>query len=810
MLSQNRRNTLLSPSILAAAIGAITLSTISTAQEGSKKPRLEEMIVTSQKRVQSLQDVPISIATVSGEKLVEAGIGNLEDMTMYLPNIHFTETGISTQVRIRGIGSDNSQGFEQSVGSYVDGIYYGRAQLFRAPMMDLERVEMLRGPQSTLFGKNSIAGALNITTARPTNELEGRLNYSYEPEYNTNEINGVISGPITEKVRARFAARSYQDDGYFTNSFNDTEQPSTDETTYRLSLDWAPTDDLTLFVKHENNSLDTTGRQIEITQDIPITSGGATYLEALTALGQPPIESERDYVRQVDTLDFSNNEINNTTLIADYEFNDYKLSFVSGWLDFNYDELCDCDDVAAEIIDLTLIEDYSQFSQEIRITSPASDSFEWIGGLFYQDYEQDFTDILKISPTNFLTGAISSSLANTGVLRDFTQTSDTWALFAQSTWHINEQWHLTLGARYTEEEKNGTKSINVIEASSNEVIDNADLGFLYFFAFDIETEQLSSETFEWAGHSAEGSRSESAFTPLVNVEYTINDDMMAYATFTTGFKAGGFDPRSNSVGNFATDHASVDIEEIEEIEENPNLRFEFEEETAQAFELGFKSSLADGQGELNVALYRTNYKDLQISQFDGAVGFNVGNAKETSVQGIEVDGRWLIDDGLTARYGVALLDFNYDDFKNGNCYAGQTPDGIDIDNDGTIDTCDYTDKRGVYTPKYTVNLGLDYRRTVLKDIDFVGFVDYQRIASHQVHSNLDPSGAIDGYNMLSMRLGLDSEHWAIALLGKNLTDEYIPSFTSNAPLSESQFGTNTHYSFIRRPRTISLEASLKF
>ena len=141
-------------------------------------PRLEEIVVTARKRAESLQDVPMSITAVSGEKLEKAGIENIEDLTSALTNIHFTQTGFSTQVRVRGIGSDNSQGFEQSVGMYVDGIYYGRAQLFRAPFMDLERAELLRGPQGTLLGKNSIAGALNLTSAKPTDDFTGHLSVS--------------------------------------------------------------------------------------------------------------------------------------------------------------------------------------------------------------------------------------------------------------------------------------------------------------------------------------------------------------------------------------------------------------------------------------------------------------------------------------------------------------------------------------------------------------------------------------------------------------------------------------------------------
>lgn len=800
-------------SLLAASIAATT--SLSYAQERDAGPRLEEVIVTAQKREESLQDVPISVAAVEAEKLEKAGIENLEDLTAYMPNIHFTETGISTQVRVRGIGSDNSQGFEQSVGMYVDGIYYGRAQLFRAPMMDMARAELLRGPQSTLFGKNSIAGALNLTTARPSDELEGRIAYSKEFEYNATEINGMVSVPITDTFGARIAARSYEDDGYFTNTYTGAEEPKKENTTVRVSLEWAATDALNLFFKAEQNEFESLGRQIAITQDAP-NAGGATYAEALAILGQPMLTSGETYERQTDVQDFSNNEISNYTFIADYELDDgHTISYVGGLLEFEYDEQCDCDDTASEILELDLFEEYEQMSHELRITSPNDETFTWIAGAFYQDWDQNFTDVLSIHPTNFLVAALNENLADTGMRRNFEQDSSAWSLFGQATWNATDRLHVTLGLRYTEEEKNASKVMSLFTPSTGVTSTDPLLGWIYLNGFRAETVQATTAflptdpvtilPLEYGGHDVQGSRDETAFTPLVNVEWDFNSDVMGYVSYTQGFKAGGFDPRSNSVGNFASPQGLGPSSEA-----NPNLYFEFEEEKANAYEAGLKSTLADGRGELNLALFRTDYKDLQISQFDGAVGFNVGNAKKTQVQGIEVDGRWALAEGLTATYGFAWLDHEFKDFKNGNCYVGQTRDGIDLDGDDIIDTCDYTGKSGVYTPEYTINISLDYRRHLFSDIDFAGFLDIQQVDGHQVHVNLDPAGEIDAYTIVNLRLGLEHEKWTLALLGKNLMDEYIVSYTGNAPLSDSTFGTNTYYSFVRRPMTVALEASYRF
>ncbi len=771
------------PKKLALAISFICSQGILQAQaQDDGEMRLEEIIVTSQKIAENIQDVPISVATVTGDKLADAGIENLEDLTAYLPNIHFTETGFSTQVRVRGIGSDNSQGFEQSVGMYIDGIYYGRSQLFRTPMMDMQRAELLRGPQSTLFGKNSVAGALNLTTATPTDEFEAKLSVSHEFEHEQDEINAVVSGPLADTFRARVAIRSYEEEGYYFNTFKELDEPDTEETAARVTLDWTPTDSLQFVLKAEKNEFETQGRAIELTKDDPLVPGGSNYAnsEILQLFSIPlstVLESDLDYERQTDLAEFSDNEITNITLTTNYDFDDYSLTLVTGHLAFDYTELCDCDFTDFDIIELELFEDYEQFSQEIRIASPIGETIEWTAGAFYQDYDQTFRDSLPIRTSgNLLTTLVSPALIDTGVARDFTQSSEAWALFGRIKWNVTDDFSLIVGARYTDEEKEATKTINVFNPSTGDIFNDPTAGGIFLAVFQTETEQST-------GHNLSGERSESPFDPLIIAEYHFTDDVMGYASFTTGSKAGGYDPRSNNVASF-----------------------EFEEEESTAVELGVKTTLADGRGELNAALYRTDYEDLQISQFDGAVGFNVGNANETIVQGIEVDGRWLLTEELTVNYGLSWLDFEYEDFKNGNCYAGQAPDTAD----GNPLTCDYTGKRGVYTPEYTINIGFDYFRPISDNIDFVSFLDIQQVDEHNVHVNLDPTGEIDAYTIVNFRVGLDSENWSVGVLGKNLLDEEVISYSANAPLSDTQLGTNTHYSFVRRPMTVALEATLKF
>jgi Outer membrane receptor proteins, mostly Fe transport len=761
---------------------------------------LEEVIVTSQKRVQTLQEVPISVAAVTGDKIEKMGVENLEDLTVYVPNIHFTETGLSTQMRIRGIGSDNSQGFEQSVGVYKDGIYHSRAQLFRAPIFDVERVEVMRGPQGTLFGKNAIAGALDIITAQPTDEFEGKISGSYETEFETKEVNGYISGPLSDNVQGRIAVRYYDDPGFMFNTTKNRDEPDSEEKSVRASLAWQPNDKWDVLLVAEHNAFDVNGRAIEITQDVASISttpppggvGGLTFQQILGASFGASIDSQADYRRQIDAPEISTNKIDSLTLRADYHLGDYTITSLTGGLRFEYDESCDCDFTPVNFFSLDMYEDYEQFSQEIRIASPEDKAVTWIAGAFYQTYDQSFDDDFNIPATGPLGPLVASRVipayqqqipflqysplfAGSRVARRFNQSSDIWALFAEATWHATDRLALTLGARFTEEDKDADKTINVQSIATGNVINDADLANIFAYIFLTDTEQGT-------GHNVSGSRSESAFTPAFTITFDVNDDITTYAKISKGFKAGGFDPRTNKAS-----------------------RFEFEEEKVTAIELGSKMRFMDGRSELNVALFHMDYEDLQVSQFDGAVGFNIGNANSTIVQGIEIDGRLQVTDYLTASYGAAVLDFEYEDFTNGNCYFGQTPDSTV----GTDSFCDYTGLRGVYTPEVTLNVGLQYIRPI-GSIEFVGGIDAQWVDKQQVHVNLDPRGEIDAYTMLDARLGLEGESWEVAILGKNLLNEEIISYSANVPLSEKFFETNTYYSFLRRPRTLALEATFKF
>ena len=851
--------TSISKSILATAILTAAVTSDGAAQGAGSGGQLflEEVLVTAQKREESLQQVPLSINVLDGARIEDASIDKLEDLQNYVPNLQMSETGISTQIYIRGIGSGNNQGFEQSVGQYVDGIYYGRQQLLRAPLFDLERIEALRGPQSILFGKNSVAGALSVVSARPTEELQGRVSYE-TGDYGISEREFVLSGPLMRGLYGRLALRDYDEDGYTDNTTRNEDEPSREDTMVRGTLRWEVTDALHFNLKAERSDFDTRGRQVEILRDRPgvnslgariqRVSGGmlADSINYRTFLGSTGdtdaiTELRLDHRRQADDEEFSDNELYNYTLTAEYQLGSFSLVSVTGFTGYEFEERCDCDYVAAPVFDVFLDEEYRQFSQELRIVSPAGGAIDWLAGAFYQQSDLDFADRIEVPVDG--TFSVLQSVGNplggvTGhsAVRDYDLDTDLWAVFAQATWNISETWHLTAGARYTSEDKDASREVNIADTVTGEILDGAaalrdgnTAPLVFLSALQIQTQQSGEQlrflaqigdprgNAQAEGHRLDGSRSETSFTPMLSLQWDAAENIRLYGSITTGFKAGGFDARSNMPDRPTSSNRP----------DRPTS-WEFEEEEATAYELGAKTRFWNGRGELNLTLYRTDYDDLQISQFDGALGFNVGNARETRVQGVEVDGRLALSESFGISYSLAYLDHEFKDFANGNCYIGQIdstdpnsdtinpsgPGGTDIpgadgrDDDGI---CSFTGQSGQYTPEITGNLLFDYVRELNSSLSFRAALNLSYWDEQNIHQNLDPEYVIDSYTRTDLRLSLESEHWLFALYGRNIGDEEIITYAGNVPLSSaSPIRADSIYAFIAPPETWTLKAEYRF
>ena len=240
MKTHHRRRLAYLVSTALLAPGMAFAQDAATAPQSEASSQLDDIIVTAQKKQESLQNVPISVDVVGGETLDRLGLSNFDELSGKIPNFSVRKSGSTSLISIRGIGSGGDRGFEQSVGMFIDGVFAGRDQQFAVPFFDLQRVEVLKGPQSILFGKNTIAGAVNITTAGPTEAPRASLTAEYEPEANERVLSGYVSGPLTETLRGRLAARVSRNDGYLFNTLTNRDERASEDALIRASVEWEP------------------------------------------------------------------------------------------------------------------------------------------------------------------------------------------------------------------------------------------------------------------------------------------------------------------------------------------------------------------------------------------------------------------------------------------------------------------------------------------------------------------------------------------------------------------------------------------
>ncbi len=791
---------LLSTSIF--VLGA--LSPIAMAQEASDDLMLDQIIVTAQKREQGLQEVPISVSAIGGEAIIDKSLLDLADLQSYTPNFKISQTGTANTVQLRGIYSGQNQGFEQSVGMYVDDIHTGRGNMTKAPLFDLERVEVLKGPQSILFGKNSVAGALNITSAKPQDQFEGYLLADYEFEYGTRSFSGAVTGPITDTLHARLAFKKTDDPGYIFNDFLEKHIGVRDDFGIRASIEWDASDKLLVSAKAERNEFDRDGKTYEVFLQEPERGGpfagsGFTYAEVLAALtasfgldGGADLNNELDLIMSTGE-EFDKNTVDSFVLNAVYDAdNGGVFTSTTGFLDGKSDELCDCDFTSVDIFTFDFHEQYEQLSQEFRYDSPRGDNFEYVLGAFFQHSTLDFQDSIKVPADSLLValGGPRVFLADTQAAREAQTKTDSWSVFASGTMNLSPSVSLTAGGRYTEEEKEGSRSIEILNIDGTPLATGNPAAGVYLGGFLVDE------------HDIEDKLKESSFSPDVKLLWDVNDDILLYTSYSVGYKSGGFDFRANNPGLFSDGDANDDSDFLES--------FSFDAEKATNYEFGGKTSFWNGRGELNFAIYNQKFSDLQVSIYDGTLGFNVGNAASATSKGVELDGRLALSEGLTMNYAAAVSDFEYDEFPNGQCSLDDPPDAPPPF-DG-LGLCDYSGERSQLHSKFQGNVGLQYERMIADRYELKLNGDVNHTSSYNPAATLDRGSKQPGYELLDIRVGLSSldTSWSLALLGKNMLDERIVTYTANHPLAFSSFGAPSRTANVARPRTITLQLRHEF
>ncbi|MEM8493704.1 MAG: TonB-dependent receptor [Pseudomonadota bacterium] len=774
----------------------------------AQQPVLEEVMVTAQLRAESALDVPISIAAVDGERIGNLAITNLQELTAYIPNVNINNGALTPNLFIRGIGSGTNAGFEQSVGMYIDGVYAGRAALSAVPItMDLERVEVLKGPQGILFGRNAIAGAISITSAKPSDELEGSVEALWSPDHNEQQYNVMVSGPITNTLAGRLAVRYDSLDGWWSDVTSQEEGPNFDNLYARGSLRWDASDKITVDAKYEIGDFFTDNNPGVIYQS---DFGGRPNFAGTVPF---PVVSERDRgasdapnERDVETDVFA------LTVNWDLEFATFtSISAYSGYT--RIDE-SNTDLAATPSLNRFTDEQYDQYSQEVRLISNAEGSLDWIVGGYYQQAD---LEIRRINTD--LDFALSGPLSVPAlvivdgaepVTQLFDQEAESWAVFGQGTWSASETLRFTAGVRYQEERKD----LDKINPPNPALGFRAGPNVLFASPF---TGQLTSDVRSHRFENLE--RNDDGVTFTLNSQWYPMEETMLYASVSTGFKAGGFDEAYSGpgetirLGNPLTGQPNGVV--VPGVDASV---LEYEDEQVVSYEIGAKMTLLNGAAELNVALFQTEYEDLQVSSLVGDV-FRVSNAGEATSRGIEIDGRAILSEQFTIAASVAYLDATYDTFDGATCTIPQAtdpmnnpgclrPDGTNIVVPGEIGGQDLAGQTLTYAPEWSANINAVYTHPLTPTLDLRTSVDVNYRDEFYSALDLDPNTVHESYTQLNVRMTLASNDgkWSVSLIGKNLTDEVTYAWRNDVAFTNS----NSYFAIGERPLSVALQGRYRF
>ena len=369
---------------------------------------LEEVLVTARKRVETLMEAPLAVSVVTGAAMDQEGITNLEQLSAQVPGLVLGRSALASSIYIRGIGSGMNASFEQSTGMYLDGIYQSRSRQFTMSMVDLERVEVLRGPQSLLFGKNTVAGAIKVETNNPVlgDAFNGSIVADVEPEYGTARGTLVLSGDVTDKVAARLALRYQETDGYVDNVFINEDVQNRDDTLARLTLVWEPTDTLQLVGKASYTDMDGVGiEQVNAVADpglMESTLAGQNQLiltdvlGAIAAFETPGFTAatgSKEYDSWTGNIDWAPHEEETTkatqvSLRADWQLDNYSVTSLTGYNHFEFWQQQDVDFHPGNVAGGIAEEEVDQYSQELRIASNYEGFFNFSAGLYYEEQDQ--------------------------------------------------------------------------------------------------------------------------------------------------------------------------------------------------------------------------------------------------------------------------------------------------------------------------------------------------------------------------------------------------------------------------------------
>lgn len=799
--------------VFALALLLVTAVLLPVQSAHAQGAMLEEIVVTARKKEESLQETPVVVNVLTSDMVNTQRIEGIEDLGNVVPGLVTSRSGSASagSIYLRGVGTGAGNGlFDQAVAINIDGVGISSPQLMNAGMFDLDRIEVLRGPQALFYGKNSPGGVIALHTKDPTDEFEMEVTAMYETESEEPSLRAIISGPITETLSGRLSAGWSKADNHLLDvanfdyfetgpggvpvqtGFGTDSDPVEIEKTFAMgTLLWEPTDDFSAklkFATQEDKQDGSAAFNFQRTQcglgtpqtivQVPgIDNCRLDGTVIASALNPVLIASDSFYPDYTgDNGGFDNNKVDFASLEINYAINDdLNLTSVTGYFDSEGERLAESSWQVVSGLLSSGAGSLEQFSQELRINSDYDGPVNFTMGAYYEEKEivsgQDviFGSNLAGFPVAFF-GVFAIPAGRQVNMQDGTA----YSVFGQVDWDLTDKLTLSAGARYSYEEKEANV---IIDVGPSPVLAALGLGGAAVPATDI---LLLDDNPDWDNVS-----------PEATLSYQFNDDVMLFASYKTGFKSGGIDGSYDVGGLLGRTFFGIPFDGV------------YDEEEVKGFEVGMKSTLLDGTLRLNLTAYSYDYEEMQLSVLTTGAGgipsLHVLNAAEATLEGIELETLWLTPvEGLSLTANIAWSNSEYGNYI-ADCFIGQTiAEGCNLNPDpvtGNFTGSDMSGESLAETPDLSATFALNYL-TELNDGWNLGF---NLSTSYKDDYNTTPLPYPEEYRQdsywwtnASLSLFSSDDKWEFFIRGVNLGDEYVSSGgASTFPVAnDGRTGTN--------------------
>ncbi len=767
-------------------IGGAMAQSASQPGGGQSLSRLEEIVVTAQKRAQSINDVGITINAFTGDMLRDRGIRSADEMALVTPGLTINESftnGVPVYT-IRGVGfSDYSAGASSTVGLYFDEVSIPYAVMSRGILFDMERVEVLKGPQGDLYGRNTTAGQINFISRKPTKEFEAGITAEYA-RFDVVDFEGYVSGPLSDSVRARIAAKA-------TQSLGDGWQRSVTRPDDRLGeQDVLAARGLFDIDLGDNGSLLLNAHWVRDKSDnMAATAYNGLDVGFDQAQERPTIGTPSFSLGDNRAADWSpgqfrprrDNELKGVAAKLNWDFNGVVLTSITGYDKFERSEANDSDGSAILDSNNINVTDLEVFSQELRLSSDDNADFTWIVGAYYS-WDKISEDYNYFMHDSFYSMALGIRELDTR----YDQKTESIAGFAHAEWQFAEKFRLVGGVRYTEEDRDWSGCTydrdGTLAAGLNNIIRPAfilsqglpDPGLAQPGGCGVYDDRPDSPTYGTYAVFSD-SIATNKWMWKIGLNYEPTDDVLLFATVSKGFKSGGFN------GANANTHTQL---------------VPYGPEELLSVEVGTKASLQDGRLQLNLSGFWYDYKDKQ--EQDLAVTFvgnisGLTNVPKSRIIGVEAEMRWLATEGLTLDLGVAWLDT-------------EVKEWMAVDSSSVFPDIVYIDASGMElanSPQWQLNATATYDWVISNDL----MVTFGADVVYKDSTTGGPriTSATDDYWLANARvsLGAIDGNWRVTLWGRNLFDEY---YYPSAFIG----GNGPYVRILGMPRTYGITFDYKF